>query len=946
MAKKKSTSSKTTKKKAPARKGSRSKAAPDAAGKHLVIVESPTKAKTINKYLGDDYVVMASVGHIRDLPPRNPKGVKSPVPGVDLENRFEPTYEVMADSKKTVGELKKAAKKAADVWFATDLDREGEAIAWHCAHALDYPVKEAKRVVFNAITKAEIENAFSHPRPLEINRVDAQQARRILDRIVGYQVSPLLWKKVAGGLSAGRVQSVATRLVVEREREIDAFIPDEYWKITGLFTPEMAKAAGLGDDWRKFVRVGEDENDRTIKEQNAWLSDHGCIKAELTEYRGKKFSPTDRDTALAAAQALGFDLQDTHEWEDPKGKGPAKARVKYLGGAPGSEPAYSITAIETKRTKSRPSPPFITSTLQQQASTRLGFNLRRTMRVAQQLYEGIDLKGARGQTGLITYMRTDSTHLSKEALSSVRDFVGKRHGDNYLPEKPNFYKSSNKDAQEAHEAIRPTDVTITPDDIRTKLSDEQFRLYDLIWRRFVACQMVPAEWDATAVTIKPTGVDATFRATGRTLVFDGFLKVMGLPKSDDVLLPKLDENQPLAPIDLDPTQHFTSPPARFTEASLQKKLEEEGIGRPSTYAAIISTIQDRKYVETLTPRDKRLKATDMGMVVTDKLIEAFPIIMDVGYTREMEAHLDEIESENKDWRDTLNEFYVPFKEKLDTAHETMTHAKAVSEPAPHICPTCGAATEYRFGRNGRFLSCTAFNVPPVEVNPEGHGKPTNGMKWMLYKGKGKARPKVQTEDTSEKILWSKLTKEDKAKFQALSDAMPEPCKYAAPIDAEGNPMEPELTDILCPEDGKPMIRRTGRFGPFLASSNYPEVQYIIKLDPKKGHVVLPKAPPMTTDIVCPTCGDETGATLYLRDSKRGLWLSCSRFPKCRGRVGFAKLDEDIQADLEKKWKRHLKENPIPEIRTTSGHVITEDEEYHPVVAGQEPATAEAEDLAA
>lgn len=944
MAKKKPTTSKTTKKKAP-RKSGRAKAAPNAEGKHLVIVESPTKAKTINKYLGDDYVVMASVGHIRDLPSRNPKGVKNPVPGVDLENRFEPTYEVMPDSKKTVGELKKAAKQAADVWFATDLDREGEAIAWHCAHALDYPIKDAKRVVFNAITKAEIQRAFEKPRPLEINRVDAQQARRILDRIVGYQVSPLLWKKVAGGLSAGRVQSVATRLVVEREREIDAFIPDEYWKITGLFTPEMARAAGLGDDWRKFVNVGEDENDRTVKDQNAWLSDHGCIKAELTEYNSKKFSVTQRDTALAAAQALGFDLQDTKSWDDAKAKGSAKSRVNYLGGVASDGPGYAITAIETKRTKSRPSPPFITSTLQQQASTRLGFNLRRTMRVAQQLYEGIDLKGARGQTGLITYMRTDSTHLSGEAIESVRGFVGSKHGDKYLPEKPNFYKSSNKDAQEAHEAIRPTDVTITPDSIRSILSDEQFRLYDLIWRRFVSCQMVPAEWDATAVTIKPdkdSGVDATFRATGRTLVFDGFLKVMGMPKSDDVILPKLEEKQSLAPIDLDPTQHFTSPPARFTEASLQKKLEEEGIGRPSTYAAIISTIQDRKYVESLTPRDKRLKATDMGMVVTDKLIEAFPVIMDVGYTREMEAHLDEIESENKDWRETLAEFYGPFKKKLETAHETMTHAKAATDPAPHICPKCGSPTEYRFGRNGRFLSCTAFNVPPVEVKPEGHDKPTNGMKWMLYKGKGKARPKVQTEDTSEKILWSKLTKEDKTKFQALSDEMPEPCKYAAPIDSEGNPMEPELTDILCPEDNQPMIRRTGRFGPFLASSNYPDVQYIIKLDPKKGHVVLPKAPPMTTDIVCPTCGEANdNATLYVRDSKRGLWMSCSRFPKCRGRVGFGKLEEDVQADLEKKWAQHLKDNPIPEIVTASGHVIREDEEYHPIVAGQDPVTADA-----
>ncbi|MEM6458272.1 MAG: DNA topoisomerase [Planctomycetota bacterium] len=941
MAKKKSNPRRTTTK-APG--GSRRAAAPDASGKHLVIVESPTKAKTINKYLGPDYVVMASVGHIRDLPPRNPKGVKSPVPGVDLEKDFEPTYEVMADSKKTVTELKRAAKKAADVWFATDLDREGEAIAWHVAHALDYPIRDAKRVVFNAITKAEVENAFANPRPLELNRIDAQQARRILDRIVGYQVSPLLWKKVAGGLSAGRVQSVATRLVVERERAIDAFVPDEYWKVTGLFTPQLSEAAALGDAWRKFIDVGEDTNDRTIKEQNAWLSERGGIRAELAEFNGRKFDATDRDTALRVAESLGFALDDTVETEDEKAKGPAKSKVVYLGGIGGDVPDYKITSIQTKRTRSRPSPPFITSTMQQQASTRLGFNLRRTMRVAQQLYEGVDLRGARGQTGLITYMRTDSTHLSREALSGVRGYIDQSIGGKYLPEKPNFYKSSNKDAQEAHEAVRPTDVTITPGSIRDRLNDEQFRLYDLIWRRFVACQMVPAEWDATAVTIEPGGgVDAVFRATGRTLVFDGFLKVMGLPKSDDVILPRLAEDQPVAPIDLDPTQHFTSPPARYTEASLQKKLEEEGIGRPSTYAAIISTIQDRKYVEPLTPRDKRLRATDMGMVVTDKLIEAFPKIMDVGYTREMEDHLDEIESENKDWRATLHEFYDPFKKKLDRAHETMVHAKAASQPSPHTCPTCGADCEYRFGRNGRFLSCTAFNVPPEAVKPEGFDPPESGGSWLLHKGKGKARPKVLSEDGSEKILWSKLEKHDKEAFQKLSDEMPEPCKYAAPIDAEGNPMQPELTDVLCPEDGRPMIRRTGRFGPFLASSNYPEVQYILKLDPKTGAVVLPKAPPMTTDILCPVCGEETGATLYARDSKRGLWLSCSRFPKCRGRLGFNKLDEAKQAEIEKAWKKHLRDNPIPEIRTTSGHVITEDENYIPQIAGQDPVASLGDD---
>ena len=926
----------------------------DAEGKHLVIVESPTKAKTINKYLGPDYLVMASVGHIRDLPSRNPKGVKNPVPGVDLDNDFEPTYEVMPDSTKTVTELKKAAKWASDVWFATDLDREGEAIAWHCAHALKYPVKDAKRVVFNAITKDAIQEAFSKPRPLEINRVDAQQARRILDRIVGYQVSPLLWKKVAGGLSAGRVQSVATRLVVEREREIDAFIPDEYWQIAGFFTPDLKKAGELGDAWRKYLDVDEMTNDRTIKDQNAWLSEAGCVRADLTKFNGKAFKPTDRKAARAAAEALGFAVKEEKTWEDEKAKGPAKDRCKLIG-AIGAAPDFTITSIDTKRTKSRPSPPFITSTLQQQASTRLGFNLRRTMRVAQQLYEGIDLKGARGQTGLITYMRTDSTHLSGEAIDAVRSYVGgsSKLGGKYLPEKPKFYKTSNKDAQEAHEAIRPTDVTLTPQDLQSKLSEEQYRLYDLIWRRFVSCQMVDAQWDSTAITVKPAKVDAEFRATGKILVFDGFLKIMGMPKSDDVILPRVEADQELAPIDIAPSQHFTSPPARFNEASLQKKLEEEGIGRPSTYAAIISTIQDRKYVEPVTPRDKRLRATDMGMVVTDKLVEAFPRILDVGYTRAMEAKLDEIESENKDWRETLKEFYDPFKEQLDNAHQTMTHAKAASEPSEHVCPTCGSACEYRFGRNGRFLSCTAFNVPPVPVKPEGHGKPEGGGEWLLHKAKGKARPKIHTEDASEKIGWLKLTKDDKKKFQELSDGMPEPCRFAAPIDSEGNMLKPELTDILCPEDGEPMIRRTGRFGPFLSSANYPAIKYIVNLDAKKGHVKLPQPPPMPTDIPCPTCGGDDvqgnengqdkskgGANVQVRGGKRGLWLGCPRFPKCRGRVGFTKLEEDVQADLEKRWKAHVKANPVPEIWTTSGHVIQEGEEYVPVIQGAE-APAEA-----
>jgi len=868
--KKKSTKKKTTKKRSSRGRGAGDISPEQAAGKHLVIVESPTKAKTINKYLGNDYVVMASVGHVRDLPKRAPKGEKQPVPGVDLEHDFEPTYEVMPDKQKVVTQLKKAAKKAEDVWFATDLDREGEAIAWHLAKALEVPIDTAKRVVFNAITKREVETAFATPRSIDEPRVNAQQARRILDRIVGYQVSPFLWKKVAGGLSAGRVQSVAVRLVVEREREIDAFVPDEYWKVTGTFAADASKADELGQAYRDWLAATPEGEVRSKKDTFAWLSERKCLLAELTHMNDQPFKPENRDDALAAARALGYEVTEENTWDEPKAKGMAKFRVEYSGKITGEAPEHRIKSIETKRTRSNPGPPFITSTMQQAAANRLGFQLQRTMRIAQQLYEGVDIHGAEGQTGLITYMRTDSTHLSGEAIGMARGHIGEQYGNEYLPEKARVYTSSNKSAQEAHEAIRPTDVSITPQRVRRDLTDEQFKLYDLIWRRFVASQMTPAQWDATTVLIgaQTEQGEATFKATGRTLVFDGFLKVMGMPRGDDLILPPLDEGQPVGPVHLDPTQHFTSPPPRYTEASLQKKLEEEGIGRPSTYAPIISTIQNRKYVEPVAPRDRRLRATDLGLVVTDMLTEAFPRIMDLAYTREMEQELDQVEDDDLDWVKMLREFYGPFTENLEHAHENMTHAKAVTEPAPHQCPDCGADTVYRFGKNGKFLSCSQY--------PD--------------------------------------------------------CKYAAPIDREGNPQEPELSDILCPECGGQMTKRVGRFGPFLGCVNYPECKGIVNLDPKKGTVKLPKTPPMTTDIPCPKCE----SPLYMRDSKRGFWLSCSKFPKCRGRVGWTKVEEDKQQALEKKWAEHVKNNPTPVIRNAEGHVI-EDDDYVPKIAGESDA---------
>ena len=884
MAKKTSTKKKTSKKRSTKKAGSRSgSGGADAAGKRLVIVESPAKARTINKYLGADYVVKASVGHIRDLPSKNPKGDKRPVPGVDLDSDFAPTYTVLEGKSKTVNELKRAAKNAAEIWFATDLDREGEAIAWHLAQLLDVEPEQAKRVVFNAITRDEIKRAFSNPHTIDMNKVDAQQARRILDRIVGYQVSPLLWKKVARGLSAGRVQSVAVRLVVEREREIRAFVPDESWKMTARFALDPKQAEGLVEQWADFAsRTDEKGNTPTIKAQNAWLAEHDAIKAELIEVGGKSFDigqkgklaksddPDDPSPiegrepkdltpqVVEIAEIAGLRDVTTTVEEDPEAKGPA-SRVRTVEGVADTSTPYHITSIETKRTTSRPSPPFITSTMQQAASSRLSFGAQKTMRVAQRLYEGLEVPGE-GSVGLITYMRTDSTHLSGPAIEQARGHIGSEFGDQYLPDKPNFFRSSNKDAQEAHEAIRPTDVRRTPESLKGVLDKDQWRLYDLIWRRFVSCQMTPAQWDSTTVLItggRDTNTPLTFKATGRVLVFDGFYRAYGVPTaSDEQTLPSVNEGQDLAPFSIDPRQTFSSPPPRYSEASLIKTLESEGIGRPSTYASIIGVIQDRRYVEQV---NRRFFATDLGEVVTDKLMEAFPEIMELGYTRDMEAELDKIESEHLRWQTVLAGFYGPFAEKLEDALENLTHAKAETQPAPYECGKCGAETVYRFGKNGRFLSCSRY--------PD--------------------------------------------------------CNYAAPVDREGRVMEAEYVNIRCPETGRPMIKKTGRFGPFVTTAleegESQDVGIILNID-KKGKVKAPTPPPLETDLPCPKCG----ANMYLRDGVRGPWLGCSTFPKCRGRGKWAELEEQKQKHLELQLKNLLKANPIPIIRTLDGRPLTDE----------------------
>ncbi|MBL4809571.1 MAG: type I DNA topoisomerase [Phycisphaerales bacterium] len=892
------TASKKVAKKAAGRKFGSVYKAGAAKGKSLVIVESPAKAKTINKYLGDDYVVLASVGHVRDLPSKNPKGVKDPVPGVNLEKRFQPTYEILSGKETVMKDLKRAAKDAlstgGQVWFATDLDREGEAIAWHVAQELGIESKDAQRVMFTAITKAEIEKAFENPHPIDEERVNAQQARRILDRIVGYQVSPLLWKKVARGLSAGRVQSVAVRLVVEKERQIEAFVPDEYWTVTGNFVLDSAAAGKLGGQWKSFVE-SKDEKGKgpTVKAQNGWLTQNNAVRATLVEFDGKRFDPRILSSSIvpelevlthdtieerrdkvniafadsgahdlsggvqSVVEACGLSDVSSESHMDKDGVGPARW-VRSISGSCKGELEYQIESIETKRTKSRAPGPFITSTLQQAASSRLGFGAQRTMRAAQGLYEGVTIPGE-GPVGLITYMRTDSTHIDSGALNDVRGHIQKTYGPNYLPEKPNFFKTTNKGAQEAHEAIRPTDVSRHPDSMPSSLKDDQRKLYKLIWERTVACQMVAAEWDATSVMIRG-GVEnkALFKATGRTLAFDGHYRVSGVPTSGDELnLPKLAENQPMYPFALDPAQKFTAAPGRYSEASLIKTLESEGIGRPSTYASIISTIQDRKYVEQIA---RAFWATDLGMVVTDKLVEGFPRLMDLGYTRDMESKLDAIEDEHLDWIEMLEGFYERFSKSLARAHEEMTHAKAELRPAPeeYRCEKCDSSLVYRFGKNGRFLSCAQY--------PD--------------------------------------------------------CNWACPCDRQGRPQMAEFVDVKCPKTGRPMIRKVGRFGPFLTTpleeGETNDDGMILNID-KKGFVNAPSVPALLTELECGTCQ----SPLNLRNGARGPWLGCSRFPKCRGRGKWTALEDAERADLEAKLEAQEKLHPVPIITRMDGTPLTD-----------------------
>jgi DNA topoisomerase-1 len=719
-------------------------------------------------------------------------------------------------------------------------------------------------------------------------RVEAQQARRIVDRIVGYQVSPILWKKVAGGLSAGRVQSVATRIVVDRELEIREFTPSESWEVTGGMTFDVAESAALHEAWTTFM-ARRDERGRPplVRDRMAWLTDRRSLACDLVEVAGKPVKiEADNTSSIdlsgdvrAAAEAAGMlDIRIDRQ-TDETGKGRGKNVVR-LTGRPDPKARFTVESIDVTRTRSKPYPPFITSTLQQAASSRLGMSTDRTMRIAQQLYEGIDLPDE-GRVGLITYMRTDSTNLSREAIEMARRYLQERHGAAYVPEKPRSYSSSNESAQEAHEAIRPTDAFREPDRIASALTDEQLKLYRLIWQCFVACQSTDAEWDSTSVRMRRSDRDtgAVFKAHGRVLRFDGFYKISGTPRDDgDQVLPDFAKGAVLAPFDIEPRQKFQAPPPRYTEATLVKKMEEEGIGRPSTYASIINVIENRGYV---TQQDRRFHATAIGEAVTGFLKRGFrDQFIEIGYTREIERELDQVAQGTKTWTDMLHEFHGELSPKLEGAMNE-PHEKAKSDPSEFACPECGRRLEYRLGGKGEFLSCSGYNEKiieePVEVAaPKGKAK----------KARKKAKPKERPA-----------------------------CSFAMPVDRQRRPLLPEQIDLLSPA-GVPMVKRTGRFGDFLVEDKPrpPKVRgkkaadtpaepppFILNLD-RKGNLKFPAPPPLVTDIACQKCGD----LMNLRDGKRGPWLGCRAFPKCRGREAFTKLPEDRQKAFQAELERHMR----------------------------------------
>ena len=800
--------------------------------KSLVIVESPAKAKTINKYLGSEYVVEASIGHIMDLP-------KNDI-GVELERRtFEPTLIVSPGKEKVVAHLKKLAAKSEYVYLAPDPDREGEAIAAHLAMQL-LPVMKDKsklrRVTFNEITQKAVKAAFAHSREIDKNLVDAQQTRRVLDRLVGYQVSPLLWDKVRRGLSAGRVQTVALRLIVEREQEINDFKPVEYWNIDA-----KSKTAKREEFTAKFVGVD-----------------------------GVPARVSNGVDAEGKEQFLSSALPDGKAVEDV---------VAELERA-----SWSVRGVEKKERRANPTAPYITSKLQQDASSKLGFNVRRTMGVAQRLYEGVEI-GREGTVGLITYMRTDSTRVSPDAVVEAREFIAKL-GKQYLPEKANEFAGKRQaQAQDAHEAIRPTRVDYTPDSIRASLSEEQYKLYKLIWQKFVSSQMTPAVFDQTTVDIAAKAERTyDFRVNGSVLKFDGFLKVWD-GGSEDTILPELNAAQTLEMISIDSEQKFTQPPPRFNEASLVKTLEERGIGRPSTYASIINTIQDRDYVKKI---DKKFVPTEIGTVVTGLLVKNFPYIFDLLYTAKLESELDAVEDGQERWTDLLNGFYDHFEEELAVADEKMEDIKRMEHATPEICDKCGSPLVLKWGKFGSFYSCSNFSrLKPMTVSAGPWKKDAKAVTKKITKALSfpmtvKARSghvvefSQEVADVKEMVAAIELAQGAGKKVtveQVSCDFTKE--NYAAKPDLSAPGADEVPEEEFCDNCGRVMVLRNGPWGPFMSCPGYsedPPCKTIRKLTQK-----VQQKPPVVLEEMCPKCGKP----LLQRDGQYGEFIACSGYPKCK-----------------------------------------------------------------
>jgi len=793
-----------------------------AMSRSLVIVESPAKAKTIEKYLGKGFDVRASVGHIMDLP-------KNEI-GVELKDRtFEPTLIVSPGKEKVVDQLKKLAAKADEIYLAPDPDREGEAIAYHLALQLGTNAKERKkirRVTFNEITEKAVQAAFKHPRDLDQNLVDSQQARRVLDRLVGYQISPLLWDKVRRGLSAGRVQTVAVRLIVEREREIGAFLPVEYWTLDAQLHPE--EQAGNG------------------------------FKARFVGIDGEPARVPNGQDKDGKDQFIANALPDERSMNEV---------VAALGKA-----KWSLASVQSREQQRRPLPPFITSQLQRDASNKLGFNVRRTMGVAQRLYEGIDV-GAEGTVGLITYMRTDSPRVAPEAIEGAREWIGKQLGKKYLPQHPNEYKGK-KAAQDAHEAIRPTDASRTPESIARYLSDEQLKLYTLIWRRFVASQMMPAVLDVTTARIaavsSKTGKTYDFRAGGSVLRFDGFLKVYEVQeekKDDDESankLPSLDKVKNLELEKLENERHFTEPLPRYNEASLVKELEERGVGRPSTYASIISTIQDREYVVKHGGSRGRFYPTEIGVVVCDLLVKNFPYIFDTAYTAKLEEELDDIEEGKEKWTDLLKGFYGYFEEELKDAGKNMENIKRLERVTKEKCEACGSPLVLKWGKFGTFFSCSAYN----KKDPASCAFTKENIAAKPDLNTPEAQEAGDTEEYCENCGRVMVLKRGIfGPFMSCPGYNDDPpCKTIRKLSQKQQQKQstPQPTGEDCPLCSRPLVLRQGAYGEFVSCSGYPKCKYV------KQNLI--------EGMKCPKCGE---GGLAERKARRGnIFWGCTNYPKC------------------------------------------------------------------